>query len=118
MTITQRSIHSVQVLDLEGVLGAGNRVTLDDTVRALVAGGCREIVANMAKVSHVDSTGIAMLVGAYAAVNRVGGRLILAALTARVRKVLAVTQLLGVFDTSESEAIALAQLASAHHAVA
>jgi anti-sigma B factor antagonist len=118
MRITERSIDAVQVLDLEGVLGVGNPVALDDTVRSLVAGGRREIVANMANVSHVDSTGIAMLLAAYAAINRVGGRLILAALTPRVRKVLAITHLLGVFDTSESEAMALAQLTGTDHAVA
>ncbi len=36
----------------------------------------------------------------------------------RVRKVLAITHLLAVFDTCESEALALAQFADAHHAVA
>jgi anti-sigma B factor antagonist len=118
MTITERTLDSVQVLDLAGVLGVGNTVALDDTVRRLVAGGHREFVANMSAVSHVDSTGIAMLVAAYAAVNHVGGRLLLAALTPRVRKVLAVTHLLAVFDTCESEALALAQFADAHHAVA
>jgi anti-sigma B factor antagonist len=119
MTITERSVASVEILDLEGVLGVGNAVALDDVVRALVAKGRRNIVVNMTGVSHVDSTGIAMLVASYAAVNRVGGHLILAGLIARVRKVLAITHLLAVFDTSESEADALALLsAPPQHAVA
>jgi anti-anti-sigma factor len=119
MTITERSVASVEILDLEGVLGVGNAVALDDVVRALVAKGRRNIVVNMSGVSHVDSTGIAMLVASYAAVNRVGGHLILAGLIARVRKVLAITHLLAVFDTSESEADALALLsAPPQHAVA
>jgi anti-sigma B factor antagonist len=116
MTITQRTHGAAQVLDLAGVLGVGNTVALDDTVRTLVAGGHHEIVVNMAEVSHVDSTGLAMLVAAYAAVNHVGGRLFLASLTARVRKVLAVTHLLAVFDTCDSEETCLAQLG--RHALA
>jgi anti-sigma B factor antagonist len=118
MTITERTIDTVQVLDLEGVLGVGNRVALDDTVRTLIAAGRREILVNMAGVSHVDSTGIAMLVAAYAAINRVGGRLVLAALAARVRKVLAITHLLAVFDTADSEEAGLTHLSPGQHAVA
>jgi anti-sigma B factor antagonist len=111
MTIEQRIVGTVVILDLRGTLGVTMNERLYDKVHSLIFEGHRALVVNMADITHIDSTGLAVLVRAYSAVRHAGGRIVLLNVTGRVSTVLAITKLVTVFDVADSEAEALASVA-------
>jgi anti-sigma B factor antagonist len=104
MQIEQRTVGDVVVLDLKGrvMLGDGDEV-LKDKVNSLVNQGQKKIVLNLAEVPYIDSAGLGEVVRTYTTVSRQGGHLKLLNLTKRITDLLAITKLLTVFDTYESE---------------
>ena len=104
MQIEQRTVGDVVVLDLKGrvMLGDGDEV-LKDKVNSLLNQGQKKIVLNLAEVPYIDSAGLGEVVRTYTTVSRQGGHLKLLNLTKRITDLLAITKLLTVFDTYESE---------------
>ncbi len=99
------------------VVKPGPSLTFDDgnlglrrTIGLRVDGGARAFVVNMGAVGAIDSYGVAELVSCHTTMTRSGGRVILCALSPKVREVLAVTRLDTVFAVRESEAAAVAEL--------
>ena len=111
MTIEQRMVGSVAVLDLNGrlVLGEGDRL-LKDKINSMVFEGQKQIVLNLGGVSYMDSAGLGELVAAHAAVSKAGGKIKVINLTKRVSDLLSITKVLTIFDVYESEADALKSL--------
>jgi anti-anti-sigma factor len=93
-------------IGLAGVLGVGNAAPLDVLVGAKLRDGVCDVVLEMSKVTHVDSTGIAMLLGARSLVRAAGGRLLLVGVCPHVLKVLIVTRLLSFFEIRPAMAAA------------
>lgn len=62
---------------------------------------------DLAKVSYVDSAGLGEVVRCYATVSRAGGSMKLLNLTAKIHDLLTITKLLTVFDTYDSEELAI-----------
>ena len=108
MQIHQRSVGDVTIIDLNGkmTLGEGDEL-LRDKVNSLVQQGQKKIVLNLAEVPYIDSAGLGEIVRTYTTVSRQGGSLKLLSLTKRIQDLLAITKLLTVFETfdSESEAV-------------
>jgi anti-sigma B factor antagonist len=108
MQIEERNVGDVVVLDLKGkiTLGEGDEL-LKDKVNSLVNQGRRKILLNFGEVPYVDSAGLGEIVRTYTTVSRQGGSLKLLSLTKRITDLLAITKLLTVFETfdTESEAI-------------
>ena len=104
MEIEERAAGDVIVLDLKGriTLGQGDQL-LKDKVNSLVNQGRKKIVLNLASVPYVDSAGLGEIVGTYTTVSRQGGHLKLANLTKKITDLLAITKLLTVFETFDSE---------------
>ena len=69
----------------------------------LVDGGKTKILLNLADVPYVDSAGLGEIVRCYTTVSRKGGRLKLINLTKKIQDLLAITKLLTVFETYDSE---------------
>jgi anti-sigma B factor antagonist len=109
MTITQRDVGDVTVLDLKGrlVLGEGD-LLLREHVNDLVARGRLRLVLNLRDVTYIDSAGVGMLVAKFLTARRAGGNLKLLHLGARSRHVMTITRLTSVFQTFESEGEAVA----------
>src|SRR2546428_505324 len=103
----------VTVLDLEGpsTIESQRESLLRETVRGLLAQDRLHILLNLDAVSDIDSAGLGDIVQAYTTLKRAGGSLKLEHLRPHVRKLLAITMLLTVIDTFESEAEALASFA-------
>lgn len=110
MAILERNLNGISILQIEGRLGMGGEEALHEHVQQRIAAGARHFVFDMTRVSHVDSIGIAALIGAHVSIARAGGRLILVGLNPRVTRVLAITRLLTVFESREREAEAIAHL--------
>jgi anti-sigma B factor antagonist len=108
MQIEERNVGDVVVLDLKGkvTLGAGDEL-LKDKVNSLVNQGHRKIVLNLADVPYVDSAGLGEIVRTYTTVSKNGGSLKLLNLTKRITDLLAITKLLTVFETVDTESDAV-----------
>ena len=104
MQIQERAIGDVMVLDLKGkiTLGEGDEL-LKDKVNSLVNQGHKKVVLNLADVPYIDSAGLGEIVRTYTTVSRQGGSLKLLNLTKRITDLLAITKLLTVFETFDSE---------------
>jgi anti-sigma B factor antagonist len=104
MDIKERVVDGVSILDLSGkiVLGEGD-VQIKERIRDLLSDGQRKILLNLGDVSYIDSAGLGSLISSYATTKREGGQLKLVNLTKRVQDLLAITKLITVFDTFESE---------------
>jgi len=104
MEIDQRSVGEIVILDLKGkiTLGEGDEL-LKDKVNSLVNQGHKKVVLNLAAVPYIDSAGLGEIVRTYTTVSRQGGSLKLLNLTKRITDLLAITKLLTVFETYDSE---------------
>ena len=103
MQIAERSAGNVKVLDLSGPdhLHPG-RSAVQDKIHSLVHQGHKNILVNMADVTHVDSAGLGELVSAYTTVTKAGGSMKLVNLTRRLTDLLSI-EAATVFDTFENE---------------
>ena len=108
MKIDERQVGDVVVLDLHGkiLIGEGDDA-LREAVNRLSDSGKTKILLNLADVPYVDSAGLGEIVRCYTTVSKKGGRLKLLNLTAKIRDLLAITKLLTVFETYDSEADAV-----------
>ena len=104
MQIAERAVGDVMVLDVKGriTLGDGDEL-LKDKVNSLVSARNKKIILNLADVPYVDSAGLGEIVRTYTTVSRQGGSLKLLNLTKRISDLLAITKLLTVFETFDSE---------------
>jgi anti-sigma B factor antagonist len=107
MDIQEREIGSVVVLDVSGRIGVDDNGRLKDKINSMVLQGHRQLLLNLAEVSHIDSTGLGELVSSHVTVTTHGGQITLANLTARVHELMAICRLLTVFDVFDSEVDAL-----------
>jgi anti-sigma B factor antagonist len=108
VTIQERSVGPVVVLDMAGRLVAGEGDgRLKDKINSLIVQERRQILLNLGGVSYIDSNGLGELVSSFTTVKRNGGQIKLLNLTARVHDLLAICRLTTVFDTFDSEQEAL-----------
>ena len=108
MKVSTRQVDGVVVMDMSGriTLGEGS-VVLRDAVRELLSKGNKKILANLAEVNYIDSSGIGELVSAFTTVKNQGGELKLLNLTKKVHDLLQITKLYTVFDVKDNEANAI-----------
>lgn len=108
MTIQERVVGSVTVLDCDGklVLGDGDAL-LKDKVHSLIFQGRKQVLLNMGGVSYVDSSGLGALVATSLTAKNNGGTIKLLNLTKRLHDLLAISKLVNVFETYDSEADAI-----------
>lgn len=113
MQIHQRAVGDVIIIDMTGkmTLGEGDEL-LRDKVNSLIQQGHRKLVLNLAEVPYIDSAGLGEIVRTYTTVSRQGGSLKLLNLTKRIQDLLAITKLLTVFETYDSEAEAVKSFAA------
>lgn len=104
MKIVERQVGDVSILDPHGkiLIGEGDAV-LREAVTRLVDSGKTKLVLNLADVPYVDSAGLGEIVHCYITVSKKGGRLKLLNLTKKLQDLLAITKLLTVFETYDSE---------------
>ena len=104
MTIEERTVGDVVVLDLKGkiTLGAGDEL-LKDKINSLLATSKKRLILNLEGVPYIDSAGLGEIVRTFTTVSRQGGSLKLLNLTKRITDLLSITKLLTVFETFESE---------------
>jgi anti-sigma B factor antagonist len=109
MKTTERERDGVKILIFEGPLtiGAGD-LTLRDAITEAVDEGARNLLVDLSRASKIDSSGIGELLAAYTRVTNRGGKLKLLHLSAKLKDLLTITQLIKVFDIFEDENEAVA----------
>ena len=108
MEIEERANGGVMILGLKGKLtiGEGDEL-LRDKVNSLIQQGHNKLLLNLEGVPYLDSAGLGEIVRTYTTVGRQGGQLKLLNLTKWIKDLLAITKLLTVFETFESESEAV-----------
>jgi len=114
LTIQQRTVSEVLVLDLTGRLWILD-LPLRDRMNALLAEGNRRFVLNLAGVEYIDSSGLGQLITIWTSIRNRGGQMAVLNPTKRVQRLFDITRLDSVFKIcdKEKEAIELASKASA-----
>ena len=117
ITISERRIGDVTILDLRGrlVFDEGD-ISCAERIDRLIREERIQIVVNLQDVSYIDSAGVGALVSKYVTLRKRGGNLKLMCLSERVRHVLSIAQLFGVFESFESEELAVRSFAPVHPA--
>jgi anti-sigma B factor antagonist len=115
MQIHEREVNDVTILDIHGklTLGEGDEL-LRDKINSLIHQGRKKLILNLAEVPYIDSAGLGEIVRTYTTVSRQGGSLKLLNLTKRIQDLLAITKLLTVFETFESENEAVKSFSAAN----
>jgi len=109
MQISERTTQDVVILDLTGRLTIGDGAELlRDKVTSVVFQGKSKVLLNLAGVPYVDSGGLGELVRCSMAAQKANGAVKLVGLTTRITDLLAITKLLNVFETFETEQEAIA----------
>src|SRR5262245_51892530 len=108
MTIQERVVGSVTILDLSGklVLGDGDML-LKDKVHSLVFQGRKQVLLNLGAVSYVDSSGLGALVASSVTAKNNGAQIKLVGLTKRLQDLLSIAKLLTVFESYDTEGEAI-----------
>jgi anti-sigma B factor antagonist len=104
MKVTERQVSGITILDISGRITLGQETALlRNTIRDVVSGGTKNLVLNLSRVPHIDSSGIAELVSAIVAVRREGGDMKLLNLTKRVRDTVEILKLGAIFELFDDE---------------
>ena len=102
--IEERLIGRVTVLDMVGTLTSDQAAQrLKDKVNCLVSQQRTQIVVNLKNVAHIDSGGLGQLVASFGYVLKAGGALKLLNVGSRNRDRFAITRLVTLFDSFDSE---------------
>ena len=111
MSIKERSIGSVTILDLVGRLTYTAGMEMGQRVQSFSQRGPVNVVLNLEQVSYIDSAGLGAMVDAFTRMRSGGGALKFLNPTARTRHLLDITGLATLVSTYDDEASAVASFA-------
>ncbi|MEV4880452.1 STAS domain-containing protein [Streptomyces cyaneofuscatus] len=102
--IDRRTVNDVTILALTGkiTIGVGD-VALRNAVQDELSNGSTKILLDLKGVTALDSSGIGELVSSYTTATNRGAKLKLVNLPPKIHDILAVTQLITVFEVYDSE---------------
>ena len=109
MKSSTRKIDDVVIIDVDGkiLLGDGD-VVIKKAVDDLLDQGQKKILLNLEKVPYMDSAGLGELIRCFTAMRKSGGHFKLLSPNPRIKDLLNITKLLNVFDSYDSEQVAVA----------
>ena len=111
MQVNLRYKGNVTILDIEGNLVGPNTIALkniiDDQIRAA---GDEPVfmILNMERVQMMDSSGLGVIVAAYASARRNKGRVVLLNIGGSIRSLIVMAKLVTIFERYDTEAEAIA----------
>ncbi len=109
MKITQRREEDVTILALDGKLSIGEGdVVLRTEIDRLLDGGARKILVDLKNVRAMDSSGLGELVRTKTTAETNDAQIKLVNVESKVREILSMTRLIGIFETFEDEIDAVA----------
>ena len=113
LVIITRQSGDVSILDVSGRITLGEGASaLRNAIRAMALEGHKKILLNLGEASYVDSSGLGVLVSAFATLANHGGQLKLLNVLSRVKDLLLITKLYAVFEIFDDEAAAVGSFAN------
>ncbi|MEU3836366.1 STAS domain-containing protein [Streptomyces microflavus] len=102
--VNRRTVGDVSIVALTGkiTIGVGD-VVLRGAVQDELDNGSTKILLDLGSVTTIDSSGIGELVSAYTRATNRGAKLKLVNLPPKIHDILAITQLITVFDVYDTE---------------
>ena len=108
LQIAEHQVDDVTVLVLSGeMLVDDGDLAFGRRIVELIARGQVKLIIDLAAVSHIDSSGVGMMVAKAKAVRAAHGDMKLVRLTSRTQRLLSMMKLVLVFETFEDEASAI-----------
>lgn len=90
--------YNCNLIEFKGnVMGGPDATTLNETLHQFIEKGQINVVADLGKVSFMNSSGLGMLIGALTTMRNAGGDLRIANATNKIESLLIVTKLITVF---------------------
>jgi anti-sigma B factor antagonist len=107
---TKKSGSDLDILELEGELDFHSSGDVRAALSGLTEKQAKKVLVDLAKVSYIDSSGLATFVELFQKLKRYGGKLVLFNLAPSVRSVFEIAKLDSIFHlaASEKEAISAA----------
>lgn len=102
MRLTQRELGAVTVLDASGTITQAEADSLREKVIHMLELGHRQIVIDLAEVTHFDSAALGSLVASQIRAEKAGSSLKIANAGKRLKDLLVITRLVTVFDSYDS----------------
>lgn len=97
------------VIALEGnLMGGPDASSLNSQIHSLLEEGKKAVVLDMSKVQFINSSGLGLLIGTVNALRSAGGTLKVAGASEKIRTLIKITKLEGLFElySSVDEAVA------------
>ena len=107
MTVHERTVGEVTIIDVDGRITDDGADTLRAAVQPLFRQDRVKIVFNLQGVPYIDTTALGEIIRAHVGATRRGGGLKLLHVTPRVHELLMITRLDSVFGQFDDEANAL-----------
>jgi anti-sigma B factor antagonist len=112
-TVQKRVEGAVTIFEVAGTLTIDHGpIGLYRALAAALGAGARALVVNVRGVSTIDSFGVSELASCHTAAVKRGARVIFCELSPKIRDILTITRLKTVFETAETEGIAVGLLQS------
>ena len=109
MNLKEREVDGIVILDLSGkVMGGPDANLLSSKLHELVESKKTKVVADLSKVSWMNSSGLGILIGGLTTMRNNEGDLRLVNVTDRIKSLLIITKLITIFETFENMDQALA----------
>ena len=109
MTLKEKEQDGVIILELSGkIMGGPDATLLNEKLHQLIDNGKSKVVADLAKVNWMNSSGLGILIGGLTTMRNNKGDLKLANVTERIQSLLIITKLITVFETYDSTDKAIA----------
>ena len=102
MQLTERQHGQVTVLDISGTITQNDADSLRERVARMLELGHRQIVLDLADLTHLDSSALGGLVASQIRADKAGTTLKIANAGKRLKDLLVITRLATVFDAYDS----------------
>ena len=106
LTIATSTEGDAAIVRCSGKLVTGSKEVLQTEVRSLLP-GAKRIVLDLTDLGYMDSSGLGSIIGLYVSVKNAGGRLEVINLSARVRQLFSMTNVLSLFEVCGEQNIRL-----------
>lgn len=101
----------VLILNLKGELIDKNQATdFVSDIDTMIADGNKKFVLNLEQLNYMNSSGLNIIINMLTKSRRAGGDIAIAHVGAKIKQLLVITKLTGIFNVSESVESAIAKL--------
>ena len=103
MNLKQKEQDGVVVLELSGkIMGGPDATLLSEKLHDLVDQKKTKVIADLGKVSWMNSSGLGILIGGLTTMRNTKGDLKLINVTGKIESLLIITKLIKIFDTFDN----------------